>query len=49
LVITARPALRTVLSVFAPLSSASFDHRRQDSSFCQDSEDNRGVLIPAEN
>ena len=35
-------SVKTVLSVFAPLSSASFDHRRQDSSCCQDSEDNRG-------
>jgi hypothetical protein len=30
------------LSVFAPLSSASSDHRRQGSSCRQDSEDNRG-------
>jgi transposase len=35
-------SVKTVLSVFAPLSSAGFDHRRQDSSCCQDSEDNRG-------
>jgi len=31
-----------VLSVFAPLSSASCGHRRQHSSCCQDSKDNRG-------
>ena len=30
------------MSVFARLSSASFEHRRQDSSCCQDSKDNRG-------
>jgi hypothetical protein len=31
-----------VLSVFAPLSWASFGLRHQHSSCCQDSEDNRG-------
>jgi len=34
--------LAEVLSVFAPLSWASFGLRHQDSSCCQDSEDNRG-------